>query len=192
MGEVMDVKAKDDGQFPDLSGKSDAEIIEWMLAIADRQRLVGTPPLWLAADMVFRFEGLTRQVAKLKAERQDARNELSAAETLGNLKGAPIGILAAWHGQALIAVGGKLKEEKSEVGKLEHSLSDAMEQIAGIQGTNEVHMARVAELETVLRTLHGLVDEAMGDSDLDGDPLTVAMGDAWRVLKPDQRGEGKS
>ncbi len=35
----------------------------------------------------------------------------------------------------------------SENSRLEHSLADAMEQIAAIQGTNAVHMARVAELE---------------------------------------------
>lgn len=35
----------------------------------------------------------------------------------------------------------------SENSRLEHSLADAMEQIAAIQGTNATHMARVEELE---------------------------------------------
>ena len=36
---------------------------------------------------------------------------------------------------------------EDRVNKLEHSLSDAMEQIEAIQGSNAVHMARVEELE---------------------------------------------
>jgi chromosome segregation ATPase len=38
-------------------------------------------------------------------------------------------------------------ELEAKVAELEHSLSDAMEQIAAIQGTNAVYMERVAELE---------------------------------------------
>ncbi len=44
----------------------------------------------------------------------------------------------------------QLTELTSRVVELEHSLSDAMEQIAAIQGSNAVHMGRAAELEDKL------------------------------------------
>lgn len=44
----------------------------------------------------------------------------------------------------------KNDELKAETKRLEHSLSDAMEQIEAIQGSNATHMARVAKLEAEL------------------------------------------
>jgi hypothetical protein len=46
---------------------------------------------------------------------------------------------------------------QERVVELEHSLSDAMEQIAAIQGTNAVHMERVAELEGDVARLEVIV-----------------------------------
>lgn len=48
--------------------------------------------------------------------------------------------------------------------------------------------ARVAELEGAILRLHDQVDRAMGDTDLDGDPLTEAMGRAYGLVT-DQSGK---
>lgn len=45
----------------------------------------------------------------------------------------------------------------AKCGELEHSLSDAMEQIEAIQGSSAVHMAKVAELEEQRDLLQGQV-----------------------------------
>lgn len=48
---------------------------------------------------------------------------------------------------------------------------------------------RVEGLEGAIRRLHDQVDQAMGDTDLDNDPLAEAMGHAYGLLS-DQSGEG--
>lgn len=49
------------------------------------------------------------------------------------------------------------KLQEARVAALEHSLADAMEQIAAIQGTNATHMARVEELVDLVEELYPLI-----------------------------------
>ena len=58
----------------------------------------------------------------------------------------------------IISLNRKNAELEARVAELEHSLSDAMEQIEAIQGSNATHMARVAELESELKWCRELLE----------------------------------
>lgn len=48
---------------------------------------------------------------------------------------------------------GRAEKAEARVDELEHSLADAMEQLAAVQGTNQVHIDRVRKLEAYIRKL---------------------------------------